>query len=304
MRRVVQLGAYIDLRRSLHVLRHGANDPTVRLDESVVWRATRTPDGPATASYRLRPGEASVQVEVWGAGGSRLLEHAPALLGVDDAAADFATLVDRHRIVHELHRRLPGLRVIRSNAVFEALVPTILRQRVTSVEATRAWRQLVFRYGEPAPGPSELRLRLPPDPDVLATVPYHDLHRLGVERQRAETLRRASAQARRIEEAVSMPLADARRRLVAIAGVGSWTAAEVAAVALGDPDAVPVGDYHMPHDVAWALAGEPRGSDERMLELLAPFAGHRGRVCQLVAWGGRHAPRRGPRLPVSRMREW
>src|SRR4029453_406544 len=46
----------------------------------------------------------------------------------------------------------------------------------------------------------------------------------------------------------------------------------------GDPDAVPVGDFHLPHLVAGALAGEPRGTDERMLEPLAPFAGHRRRV--------------------------
>ena len=41
----------------------------------------------------------------------------------------------------------------------------------------------------------------------------------------------------------------------------------------GDPDAVSVGDYHIPNMVAWALAGDARGTDEHMLELLAPFAG-------------------------------
>jgi 3-methyladenine DNA glycosylase/8-oxoguanine DNA glycosylase len=89
-----------------------------------------------------------------------------------------------------------------------------------------------------------------------------------------------------------------QRRLLSIPGVGPWTAAEVAVVAFGDPDAVSVGDYHLPHAVTWTLAGEPRGDDARMLELLAPFAGHRGRVVRLIEAGGSTAPRRGPRMPL------
>ena len=56
-----------------------------------------------------------------------------------------------------------------------------------------------------------------------------------------------------------------------------------------------VGDFHLPNLVAWLLAGEPRGTDERMLELLAPYEGHRGRVQRLLEASGTHAPRYGPR---------
>ena len=45
--------------------------------------------------------------------------------------------------------------------------------------------------------------------------------------------------------------------------------------------------------VAWALAGEPRGTDERMLELLEPYAGHRGRVLRLLVMSGLAPPRAG-----------
>ena len=83
-----------------------------------------------------------------------------------------------------------------------------------------------------------------------------------------------------------------------IAGVGRWTSAEVRRVALGDPDAVSVGDYHLPHAVAWALAGEARADDARMLELLEPFAGHRARVVRLIEVAAIGAPRRGPRMPL------
>jgi len=67
-------------------------------------------------------------------------------------------------------------------------------------------------------------------------------------------------------------------------------------VALGDADAVSVGDYHLPNVASWHLAGEPRGTDERMLELLEPFRPHRGRVLRLLQVGAGGAPRRGPRM--------
>ncbi len=95
-----------------------------------------------------------------------------------------------------------------------------------------------------------------------------------------------------------MSTADAFARLTALPGVGPWTAAEVARVALGDTDAVSVGDYHLPHQVAWALAGEPRADDDRMLELLEPYRGHRARVVRLIEAAGILAPRHGPRRPL------
>ena len=69
-------------------------------------------------------------------------------------------------------------------------------------------------------------------------------------------------------------------------------------MALGDPDAVGLGDYNLPNMVCWALAGERRGGDERMLELLAAFSGHRGRVIALLEASGVSAPRFGPRMPT------
>ena len=89
--------------------------------------------------------------------------------------------------------------------------------------------------------------------------------------------------------------------LRAIPGIGPWTAAEVGARAFGDPDAVSVGDFHLPSLVAWALAGEARATDERMLELLEPYRGQRGRVIRLLEASGLRAPRYGPRLAPRRI---
>ena len=64
------------------------------------------------------------------------------------------------------------------------------------------------------------------------------------------------------------------------------------ASAMGDPDAVAVGDFHLKNLVSTALAGEPRGTDQRMLELLAPYAGQRGQGDSAVV------PRRPPAAHV------
>jgi 3-methyladenine DNA glycosylase/8-oxoguanine DNA glycosylase len=80
--------------------------------------------------------------------------------------------------------------------------------------------------------------------------------------------------------------------------------AEVAGSAFGDPDAVPIGDYHLPHVVSYALTGEPRGDDDRMLELLEPYRGQRGRVLRLLVWSGHRAPRFGPRAPIPPVATW
>ncbi|HEX2058055.1 MAG TPA: DNA-3-methyladenine glycosylase 2 family protein [Actinomycetota bacterium] len=277
--RIVAVAEPLDLVLTLRPLRHGPGDPTIRLSRGAAWRATRTPEGPATVAF-TRTG-ACVEVEAWGTGAAWALDHAPDVLGLHDDPAAFRPA---DPTVKRLHRDLRGLRIGRSGAVVESIVPAILEQKVTSEEAHRAYRALVYAHGEPAPGPQDLRL--PPAPELLAALPYYAFHRFGIERRRADTVRRACSCARRLEEAASMAPADARRRLVALPGIGPWTAAVVAGAALGDPDAVLVGDFHVPHLVAWTLAGEPRADDARMLELLEPFAGHRGRVVRLVVAGG------------------
>jgi 3-methyladenine DNA glycosylase/8-oxoguanine DNA glycosylase len=291
-RRVLEPAAPVDLRLTLAPL---VRPPTADFaSDGAFWRATRTPEGPATERLQAEGGR--IVVEAWGPGAERLLEDAPALVGLDDDPAAFRP---RHRVLGELARRLAGLRLGRTGAVLEALVPAVLEQKVTSREARRSWRALVARYGEPAPGPG--RLRLPPAPELLAALPSYALHPLGVERRRAETLRRACRAARRLEETAAMEPDRASARLRAIPGIGPWTAAEVTRTALGDPDAVSVGDYHLKHLVAWVLAGEPRGTDERMLELLEPYRGQRARAVRLIELSGLGPPRRAPGRPLRRI---
>ena len=113
------------------------------------------------------------------------------------------------------------------------------------------------------------------------------------------SIRRAAARATWLES--SSDAAEASRRLTSLPGIGPWTAAEVVRSAFGDPDAVSVGDYHIPNSVAWALAGEPRANDARMLELLEPYRGQRGRVQRYLEVGRVAAPRYGPRMAPRRI---
>jgi 3-methyladenine DNA glycosylase/8-oxoguanine DNA glycosylase len=289
--RTIACASPVDLRLTLGPL-PSAGGLTMRFGGDGVWRATRTPEGPAT--LRLCGGGQRVDVEAWGPGAEWALEHAPALVGADDAEDGFES---RHPVVAQIRRRLRGLRVGRSGAVVESLMPTVLEQKVQGILARRSYARLVRHLGEPAPGPAPLLL--PPPPARVAALPYYVFHRFNVERRRAETVRLVARHARRLEETTAMTPADATRRLRALPGIGAWTAAEVSLMALGDADAVSVGDYHLPNHVAWALAGEARADDARMLELLEPYRGHRGRVIRLIVAGHPGPPRFGPRLPFN-----
>ena len=286
--RRLELRAPLDLASTLSPLVHGRGDRTIRLDRNGACLAFRTADGPATLCLRM-VAPMRLEASAWGAGAETAIAGAARLVGEDDRPEQFTA---RHPILRHLQRRHPGLRLPQTRRAFHALVPSVLEQKVTGTEAFRAYAALIRRYGEPAPGPDGLLL--PPAPETLASLPYHAFHPLGVERRRADVIRGAAARAGWLD--ASTTAAEATTRLRSLAGIGPWTAAEVVRAAFGDPDAVSVGDFHIPNSVAWALAREPRGTDERMLELLEPYRGQRGRVQRLLEVGRITAPRRGPRM--------
>jgi 3-methyladenine DNA glycosylase/8-oxoguanine DNA glycosylase len=268
------------------------HDPCARLDGHDFWLAARTPDGPAT--LRLTRAGAELTATTWGAGRDWLAERADAIAGLRDDLTAFTALAAAHPLIARLARTFQGVRLPATYRLFPRLLRAVLEQKVTGQEAHRAYRMICRKFGEPAPGPVELTL--PPDPAAIAATPYWEFHPFGVEQRRTQALQRVALIADRLERCADA--ADATRRMVAVPGIGPWTAAEVVRVTFGDPDAVSVGDFHIPNTVAWALAGEARGTDARMLELLEPFRGHRGRVCDLLAAGGIGAPKFGPRMPI------
>jgi 3-methyladenine DNA glycosylase/8-oxoguanine DNA glycosylase len=284
----------LDLDLTLGVLQRGPSDPTIRFEEGEVWRAAFTAQGPGSLRLRLRG--ARLVADAWGPGAGWMIDHTPALVGFNDQPDTFQPA---NRLLADLHRHHPGLRLGRTGLVFEALLATILEQKVPSVEAYASYAQLVRALGEPAPG--DAGLLLPPAPARLLATPYWAVHRFGIERRRFAVIQTAAARAPRLEATADMDPGEARRLLTTLPGIGPWSAAEVSVVAYGDRDVVSLGDYHLPHQVAWALAGEARGSETRMLELLEPYRGHRARVVRLLALGGIQAPRFGPRMRLRRI---
>ncbi len=286
----------IDLRLTLAPLRHGGDDPTVRLGRDGAWLARRTEAGPATLRLRMEGASGAIRAEAWGPGAAAALEAAPGLAGLLD---DPSPLEPQHPLIRDLQRRFAGLRLPRTGQLLPALLPAVTEQKVTAGEAHTAYVAIVRRFGEPAPGPADLILA--PAAARLAAVPYFDFHPLGLERRRAELLARICRRESDIEAWMTQPQSEAFARLQTIRGIGPWTAAEATRTAFGDPDAVSVGDAHLPDLVSWALAAEPRGDDERMLELLAPYSGQRARVIRLLEVSGIRIPRFGPRFAPRRI---
>ncbi len=286
----------VDARLTLSVHRRGGRDPAYRVDAAgAVWRTSLTPDGPGTLRViSPTPDDTLVIGQAWGPGAAWLLDTLPAQLGARDDLSGFTA---HHAVVGELALRHPGLRVGRTGRLFEALVPAVLEQKVVGVEARRAWRILLGKFGTAAPGPAPQGMRVIPPPQVWARIPSWDWHRAGVEGVRARTIIAAAEVATRLEQILDLDAAEADRRLRSLPGIGPWTSAEIRQRAAGDPDAVSIGDYHLPKVVGWTLAGRIT-DDAGMLELLAPYAGHRYRVSRLIELGGSAPPRRGPRVPV------
>ena len=286
----------IDLRLTLGPLGNGRDDPTIRFRADGVWLARRTSEGPATLRLWMDAAASAVRAEAWGSGAAAALEAAPGLAGLLDEPG---LLKPRHTLVLELQRRFAMLRLTRTGQLVPSLLPAITGQKVTAGEAHAAYAAIVRRLGEPAPGPAGLVL--PPTGARLAELPYFEFHPMGLERRRAELVQRVGRRSSEIEALAALTPGEAYARLKSYPGIGPWTAAETTRLAFGDPDAVSLGDAHLPDLVAWALAGEPRADDCRMLELLAPYPGQRARAIRLLEVSGIKIPRFGPRFAPRRI---
>ena len=300
----------VDVRVTLSVQGRGRSDPTFRIDEAgAVWRTSLTPDGPATIRVTApfpaasAPAGPLVLAQAWGPGADWLLDALPGALGLHDDISGFDP--SGHPVLRQVARRHPGLRLGRSGRLMEALVPAVLEQKVLTIEAHRAWRILLAKFGGQPPGPAPRGMRVFPDPKTWRRIPSWDWHRAGVEGVRAQTIIRACTVADSLERLLAKTHEEADRLLRTIPGIGPWTSAETRQRAAGDPDAVSVGDAHLPDMVGWALAGRSATNDEEMLELLGPYAGHRHRVTRLVKLSGLGGPpRRAPKLPVRDYRRF
>jgi 3-methyladenine DNA glycosylase/8-oxoguanine DNA glycosylase len=285
----------IDLAKTLAPLKMGRSDRTALIGQSDIWRATRTPDGPA--SQQIRRVGSEIESRSWGPGAVWLAERAPVLVGCNDDTADFPMV---NEAMTKLHKANNSFRILCTQNIWEALIPAVLGQKVTALEAKRSYAHIVRHFGELAPLPDGApRLVLPPDAERVCMSPSHVFHAAGVEAKRGDIIRNAAIYAHRLREAADLPTSTANELLSKLPGIGPWTVAEIGLVALGDADAVSVGDYHLKNWVSWNMAAQPRGTDEEMLALLEPYRPHRGRVVKYLQMGGHAPPRYGPRLTIQ-----
>lgn len=271
----------------------GSRGPVVH-QGGTTWRATRTDLGPATLAITAK--KHAVHVAGWGAGAEAAADDVPDLLGASDEPH---LLEPKDPLVARLVITKPDYRMTRTNSIWEHVITTILGQKVPVASAAASWQGMLKRWGEAPPGSPPHQLRLGPSAEVIAQLAYHDLHLVNVEKKRADIVLTSAKRVFRLEEALTMTPRDARTRLEAIRGIGPWTSSIVTQLAFGDPDAVITGDYNIPAMIAWNFAGERTADDDRMLELLEPYAGQRARVQNLVKFGGSKPPRHGPRLSLT-----
>ncbi|WP_225726257.1 MULTISPECIES: DNA-3-methyladenine glycosylase [unclassified Nocardia] len=296
MRRRITADRPIDLAATVAPLGRGTGDPCHRVTgDGAHWHASRMPTGPVT--YRLRQlDRRTIDAAAWGAGATEFLDRLDHMLCLDEDVSGFAPA---HPKLVDANRRFPGLRMLRTGLVFEALVPAVLEQKVHTVSARASWRKLVRQFGTPAPGPAPDGLLLPPDAETWRRIPSWTYHRANVGPQRAQTIVRAARIASSLEKTADLAPAEAARRLCGVPGIGVWTAAEIAQRAYGDADALSVGDYHLADIIGWTLLGHPIDDDE-MVEYLEPLRPHRYRAVRLLEVSGHaHKPKFGPRTPLT-----
>jgi 3-methyladenine DNA glycosylase/8-oxoguanine DNA glycosylase len=279
-----------DVGGVLGPLRRGAGDPAFRSAAGVWWLAGNTPAGVGTLTLRGQAGE--VEAQAWGDGAQWLLDGVPALLGADDDDTGFEP---HHELIAQVRHRMPRLRLGATGRVWDVLVAAILEQKVTGTEAHRSWRDLCRRFGTPAPGPAPDGMFAPPTPRALLAIADWEWHKAGMDGARRRTLVRAAGSARGLERAAERRGEAGRDLLRVLPGIGVWTAAEVAQRAWGDPDAVSVGDFHVPSLVGHALLGRPLDDDGMMAEL-EPYTPQRHRAVRYIEAAGIRKPRYAPRF--------
>src|SRR4051812_49529063 len=209
-----------------------------------------------------------VRGAAWGPGASWAIDRVPALFGAGDDVTGFEP---QHPVISSTWRRLRHLRLGATETVFELLVPSVLEQRVTGVEAHRSWRELLWRFGEPAPGPAPAGMRVVPTPELWSRIPSWEWHRANVDPGRARTIRSAAAVAKRLEEAVTLPIGDRLRRLRGGPGLGGWGAAGGGERAWGGPGAGAGGGFPLPALGGGGVGGGP-GADDEKVGVLACYA--------------------------------
>lgn len=197
-----------------------------------------------------------------------------------DLDADLEVM-QRHLAADPLMQRLiaerPGLRVPGAWDGLELAIRAVLGQQITVVAAIKLAGKLVAQYGVPLHSPLPGLSHVFPSAEVLAAA---DLAALGMPRSRGRTLS-GVAQALLDDCLLFEPgREDGVRRLLALHGVGDWTAQYIALRQLRVMDGFPNGDIGLINALA-ALEGEPVTAKQLLLRAEG-WRPYRGYAAQLM----------------------
>ncbi len=179
-----------------------------------------------------------------------------------------------------LVRRRPNLRVIGGWDRFETAVRVIVGQQVSVVGATTTTGRLVERHGTPLPAPALGLTHLFPSPEQLAPLAAGDADE-GMPRRRAVTIGTLAEAV--LDGRVDLFAADPshlREQLVALPGIGPWTAEVVAMRASRDADVFPAGDLGIRQAVATLDGHDELPSEDDCRDRATMWSPHRSIAAQ------------------------
>jgi len=182
------------------------------------------------------------------------------LFGAEFELAPFYAWARKDPVLRRLTRVLAGFRPPLATDPFETLVTSITAQQVSLHAAFAIRNRLIERYGrrvgQAHSFPTAKRLRRASEEDLLG---------LGFSRRKAEYVLGLAAEPVDLEELASLPDDEVKSRLVAVRGLGEWTADWFLARHLARPRAWPAGDLALRKAVAayYPEAGDIRDFSER-----------------------------------------
>jgi AraC family transcriptional regulator of adaptative response / DNA-3-methyladenine glycosylase II len=187
-----------------------------------------------STSWRRAPSPASRRWSTASTAGRRLLD-----LDADPRAVDGALVADP--LLGPLVAAAPGRRAPAHPDAGELAVRAVLGQQVSLVAARRLAGQVVALAGEPLDRPVGDVTAVFPSPAALAEA---DLGRIGMPGSRRATVRTVAAAlaAGDLDLGPGADPDEAERGLLALRGIGPWTASYIRMRGLGDPDVFLSGD--------------------------------------------------------------
>ena len=205
---------------------------------------------------------------------------ARSLVGADDDVTGFYGMAERDAVLSSLVREFRGLHIPQSATVFEALVKSILSQQISSQVARVLRDGLVDAFGTTRVIDGAEWIAFP-RPDAVAAASVESWRAVKLSKRKVayitEIARAAASGELDLEALKTATASEATEALIALKGVGAWTANWLLIQALGQPDGFPHGDLALQRAMGnLAGDGQRMTADEALdySERWSPYRSH------------------------------